>query len=684
MNFEVINGQLNIRNGNEVLFREVTAYLNFPGNHDDIITRKAEGVWKTDGAAAVCDNMRMEITDVEKGLFLHTTFINTGEDITVPGEFKCFAGNLSGTIDRAVCNRYIHWPNTNRACEMQSVMDTIHTVYNDIYESADYATFDTVEREAFVFGAATYKKYFSGVTVSREGHITAHCYTEVKPILHGDSCTSETFFFAQESDCVTALELYARTVANMAGVERITRENPTGFCTWYYYGGGISPKTLQENIAVLEEHRKDLPVKYVQIDDGWHQGWGDWYTNSNFPDMKEIADEIKAHGYLPGIWIAPMGYGRDSRVTKEHPEWLVHNPDGSICEVYNGPCIDYTHPTSRAFMAEFFRRISYEWGYRYIKMDIITNCLAVGVYYDKNATALENYRLGLETVRANVTPDTFLLGCTAPFGGAIGLVDGMRVTCDVFERWESIRNVFNEALKRFHYHRNYFLCDADCLIIRKKENEDEECFRPCTRNDTEIRTYITAMAATGGILMLSDKLPNLEEYQLELISKLFPVNQEAARPLDLMDSFIPGILDFGWHGRTRTVAFINWGDAERTLSLDMEAAIVWEFWEKEFRVHEGKAFTVKLAPHASKVFYFTDTGDMVLCGSNASVMMQTMWEAEEGCIYAKRLKETEHTYAAVRREIVKTVGCAAEELTRVEDYILYQISPETEEYKLYT
>lgn len=48
-------------------------------------------------------------------------------------------------------------------------------------------------------------------------------------------------------------------------------------------------------------------------------------------------------------------------------------------------------------------------------------------------------------------------------------------------------------------------------MIRKKENEDGDCRRYCSRTDEEIRTFLTAMYAAGGALFLSDKLPLMEE-----------------------------------------------------------------------------------------------------------------------------------------------------------------------------
>jgi hypothetical protein len=257
----------------------------------------------------------------------------------------------------------------------------------------------------------------------------------------------------------------------------------------------------------------------------------------------------------------------------------------------------------------------------------------------------------------------------------------MRVSCDIFERWDSVRDIFNATLKRYYYHRNYYLIDGDCLIIRKKENEDEECFRPCTRTDTEIRTYVTAMAASGGILMLSDKLPLLSEEQLTMISKLYPLNQDCALPLDLMDSYIPGVLDFGKKGATRTVALINWGDSPRSMSVDNGEALVWEFWDKTFAVHNGGSYSITVPAHSSYVLFFTDMDDAAVVGSDAALVMQSPWTKEDGRIVGQTIKGDETVYVASRTALTATDGEIAA-VTEQDGYTVYRVTSANGDYTL--
>ena len=70
----------------------------------------------------------------------------------------------------------------------------------------------------------------------------------------------------------------------------------------------------------------------------------------------------------------------------------------------------------------------------------------------------------------------------------------------------SLPDVFSRSLNRSYLANNLIINDADCLLLRKAENEDGECFRNCVRNDREIETYITAMLASGSPIIYSDKL----------------------------------------------------------------------------------------------------------------------------------------------------------------------------------
>jgi hypothetical protein len=54
-----------------------------------------------------------------------------------------------------------------------------------------------------------------------------------------------------------------------------------------------------------------------------------------------------------------------------------------------------------------------------------------GVWRDRSLTPAQRVRAGYDAIRRGAGDDTFLLGCGAPQGACIGVVDGMRIGPDV-------------------------------------------------------------------------------------------------------------------------------------------------------------------------------------------------------------------------------------------------------------
>lgn len=621
----------------------ISACLHYPGNDYNVLRIDREGDWvlnvdeDSGKVTSKSENFTMEFIPEGEGILCRTSYTHHGERIEAADTLSVFTGFYRCEIDRAVVNEYTE-AHGNRVNEMQSHINTVRPVRGQEYTGPDNIGFTGTDGGAAVIGFAEFRRYFPSVSISGDGRIAAFLDLEKHSVSDGETITGDWLYIGECGSVIEGLCEYADITARRMGVHLKDYPTPAGYCSWYYYGNKVTRRSVFQNIEVLDAHKEDIPVGIIQIDDGWFDCWGSWQANDKFGDMKVLADEIKAHGYIPGIWIAPFGCHPGAQLFADHPDWFVKTKDGNI---WHSPALDFTVPEVREYISGVFRRISHEWGYRYIKMDIITGTLCPGVHSDPSYTALMNYRLGLQVIREAVTEDTFILGCTAPLSPAAGLVDGMRVSCDVFERWESLKDVFNSTLKRFYYNNRYYKIDADCLIIRKKENEDEECWRLCTRSDEEIKTYITAMAASGGVLMLSDKLPLLSDEQLRMISFLFPLNNESAVPLDLMESYIPGVLDFGLRGGTRTVALINWEDKEREMSLDIkESSDLYEFWSGEISCACGE-YKTKIGPHCCKVYFITKRQNISVIGVDDCIVMNVSQAYNSGSLTFTPVKKGE-------------------------------------------
>ncbi len=581
----------------------ISSFIEYDGNDYNVIRYKKEASeengLKLEGNTAEYGNVKVHFAQADghgcDAVTFSTEITNDGEEILKKANVFALSFALGEDIDRATVNvagcfydRYL--------VDMMSPINTVRPVWNSVYDSGDTAVLKT-EYNTYIVGALTCNRYYSGVRYTGEGIVSPYIRMDDRTIPCGKTVSTEKFVIIKCDEAQKGLEAYAEMVADEAGLGREQKEVPTGYCTWYYYAGNITSDTVRQNMKFIHDRKEKLPVKIMQIDDGWFDRFGYWDLNEKFSDMKELVEEINSNGYTAGLWFAP--FAGNKQMAEEHPDWFVHTRDG---EVNSRLELDYTNPEVCEYMTKVFRRATYDWGFRYLKLDHISFDLEDGVFHDPDATGIVNYKLGMKVIRDAVTPDTFILGCTTPLLASVGLVDGMRMSCDVFERWESIRDVFNEVFNRWYMSR-WFIPDADCLMVRKKENEDSECWRLCTRTDDEIETFIIAMIASGGVLMLSDKMPNLSEKQIDMIARMFPVNTVPARPVDFMESYIPGDLRIDREDGTTERFFINWGNTTREFDLLLpygKKVDIWDFKANRIVLRDEEGLlTVKVKPHCA-------------------------------------------------------------------------------------
>jgi alpha-galactosidase len=641
------------------LLDNIDVRLEYRGRFHNRLSLAASGAWTLSARGGVtvarCGNAGLECRREGAGLLVRTTFTNTtGARLGAMTRLMVLGGCWRETIDRCLYNEFSSF-NGNVCNEMESTVQTARLVPDQTVTGADNVAFVDAAGTQVLFGFATYERYYPAIGVSHEGVLEAFLDMESHPLEPGESLVGDWLYLGTCADIPKGLCEFADLVARQMQVQLKPWEMPTGHCSWYYYLDRISEQTVAGNLAALSADRDKLPIRYIQIDNGWSTEPGDWEANARFPrGMKAVADDIRAQGYLPGIWLMPFTAARTSRLFQAHPDWFVKNWKND--EIYGTPSLDFSVPAVREHIFNLFRRLSHEWGFRYIKLDAVIVNLAPGRHRDQHWTAVMNLREGYRVMRSAVTEDTFILGCTSPLAQSAGVVDGMRVSCDIFDRWEAVKDVFMRVFKRFYYHKRLFINDPDCLIIRTSANEDEECRRPCVRNAEEIRTFVTAMAASGGILMLSDKMSLLDRSQIELLSKLFPVNTEAAVPLDLMESNVPGVLDLGRRGRTRIMALINWTDVDRELRFEINRGHVFDFWSQRYLGLCDHRIRRTLAPHASALLFVTDDAPAAVVGVDDCLCPAVEQEYRDGVLTASFVKPGEKAMVAAAREIQSCEG----------------------------
>ncbi|HEX8378441.1 MAG TPA: alpha-galactosidase [Pedobacter sp.] len=111
------------------------------------------------------------------------------------------------------------------------------------------------------------------------------------------------------------------------------KEKPTYvYNTWEPFQKDINEKLVRE----VAKAAADAGMKEFIIDDGWQKNYGDWEIDKDkFPNgLKPIFDYIKSLGMKPGLWVSLGAMDVNSKVYKEHPEWVIQDENGTPANLH--------------------------------------------------------------------------------------------------------------------------------------------------------------------------------------------------------------------------------------------------------------------------------------------------------------------------------------------------------------
>lgn len=316
-----------------------------------------------------------------------------------------------------------------------------------------------------------------------------------------------------------ALTDFGDTFASQVATGRL-RPAPRVWCSWYRYFEQVRADDVRE--ALRDLARLDLPVEVVQIDDGWSRGLGEGLAPANgFDELTGVVDEVRTSGRRVGIWLAPFVVGRNTSLTREHPDWLVgyagHNWGQDLV------ALDLTLPAVRDHLHASVSRLV-DLGIDYLKLDFLYAGAVAGPRHT-GVSPVAAYRAGLELVREAAGDDCFLLGCGAPVLPSVGLVDAMRVSPDTFHQGgeDGSRGLRGRpgAAARAWQHGRFWVNDADCLVARP----DYTLREPWARTVEEY----------GGLRSCSDRLAELDDWGLRATRRLL---ESAPGPVPFSDDVV--------------------------------------------------------------------------------------------------------------------------------------------------
>ena len=327
-----------------------------------------------------------------------------------------------------------------------------------------------------------------------------------------------------------------------------------GSNNWYYAYGKSSHEEILSDAKLVSTLCAGLENRpYMVIDEGWQPNPtnGPWDGgNGRFPDMKALADGMRALGVRPGIWIRYLA--------DEKRETPGIRPEYRLAR--NENYFDPSHPAVLDKVREDTRRIVKDWGFELIKHDFSTYDIFGdwGVwrtktltddgwsFYDRTKTSAEIVMDFYRAIREAAGGKTIILGCNVIGHLAAGLVHLNRTGDDTSGReWERTRRMgVNTLAFRMLHDKTFFAADADCVGITEAID--------WTMN----REWLRALAVSGTPLFVSCKPGVPDETALDDLRKAFArasLQADTLEPVDWMETTCPAL----WRLNGEIVSF-NW------------------------------------------------------------------------------------------------------------------------------
>lgn len=461
----------------------------------------------------------------------------------------------TSNIDKLFSNGFQCWT-TSMEYDKDAQLKPLAKVANGIAQYyGDYTLFDYSKRpgdiHSWTYGYTRQKDgsmHFLGSVDESKGYTTIQykvadaAFTIEKevtgvPLESGEQYELLEVFEANGTDA-EVFDMYAayNIVATQALVKRtqlgeVNKRPPiqTGWTSWYHYYTKIDQQIILDNLNAFKS--RQVPIDVFQIDDGYQAAVGDWtQANDKFPmGMAAIADSIHGAGYKAGIWLAPFIVEKNSKLAKEHPEWLLQTKEGKLIKAGLNPgwsgayyALNIYNMDVREHLKKTLDVILKDWGYDMIKVDFL---FAAAIDPPKGKTSGEVMTDAILLLR-DIAEDEWILGCGVPLGPSFHLVDHCRVSSDIHMSWEmkplkwlnarerlSCWNSQTTVIARRQLSGRFFRNDPDAFVLRKEKNK----LKPAQKH-----TMFLVNNLFGEMVMHSDNINNYDEATMNTYLSGFP------------------------------------------------------------------------------------------------------------------------------------------------------------------
>ncbi len=510
------------------------------------------------------------------------------------------------------------------------------TLDNQDYEIEGrfYSEYNTVitdfnSKNSLLLGFSTLKEQFSRIILDYDKSDTIRLLTafgcmDGVQLPKSSIDTSEELFvgFKSENRGYYGLIDYAKVVYEHLDQKPVSDIPVVGWASWYYYFTEITEEDMINNLQFFKSNEETFPIDFIQLDDGYFTKIGDYDDiNKDFSHgLDWLFEKVTEADFKGGLWTAPFFAEKDSKLFQAHPDWFLtkKGKDKMLKTHYNWGTflysLDFAKEVVLNYIEEFFRNALYAFQDRtersetlieFFKIDFLHAATPYDADYARtNLTRAQLYRNAVKAVRDGITDDSFLLGCGAPLGPCVGLVNAMRISMDTAPEWEKwdwigdrfgftlpgLKRALINILYRSYTHKYFWINDPDCLMIRRTDTD-------LTLN--EIKLQLTLFGLSGGQILISDDMTKLSNEELNDAKLVIPpYNPELYDPIltDAFTSPVPTIYfleTLETIGKRYLAAITNWDDntVNRTITIseiipnlpkDENEFYIYDFWSRRF------------------------------------------------------------------------------------------------------
>ena len=376
---------------------------------------------------------------------------------------------------------------------------------------------------------------------------------------------------------------------------------PTGWMSWntYFDKAGAAENLAEARIGAKYLLPFGLSIWSIE---SW-QGNSLWLPVSNFHNldlscykpqfpegMKKLADDIRALGFRPGLWMPLYGTG-DKAFHDAHRDLFLHDAAGEPITCWNGKyMLDTTHPGALELMRNLTRTASRDWGYEFFKFDGMANTPRKFERPEIRARFRSpddpNWFDGsVKALREGIGEDRIMLGCMGDFTGTEAqYLDASRLGSDVVGCYRGLGDNYNplgnSSCAQMPVKWKNIIHQAECTFTQIFVNNIMFYTDPDTllvgysleKNEAEVMATIVGLP--GQLMFAGDKLGTLREDRMKIIQQVLPVAD--IHPQNLYPYAASSMMPI-WNlsvtrpfGTWRIVALFNFTDAPRTFDVALD------------------------------------------------------------------------------------------------------------------